>query len=63
MAWQARSASFAAAVATGYFVDTTAGPVTATMPASPAFGDQVKFVDAASNFGGNNLVVARNGQL
>lgn len=61
MAWQTKSSSFAAVVATGYFVDTSTGPVVATLPASPTIGDQVRFADVASTFGINKLTVARAG--
>lgn len=51
-----------AAVNTRYFVDTTGGPVTVTLPASPSTGQRVGFVDAKSAFSVvNKLVVARNG--
>ncbi len=63
IAWNVRSATFAAVPGNGYFVDTSAAPVTVTLPASPALGDQVRMVDAASTFGTNNLTVGRNGQL
>ena len=61
ISWQTKSASFTAAAATGYFVDTSAGAVVATLPASPAVGDQIRFADVASTFGINKLTVARAG--
>jgi hypothetical protein len=35
---------------TGYFVNTTSAAITATLPSSPAFGDQVTFVDYSGTF-------------
>jgi len=44
-----------------YFINTTAGPQTANLPASPQVGDQVSFVDLAGTFDTNNLTLGRNG--
>ena len=46
-----------------YWVDTSGGPVTASLPASPTQYDRVKFTDAHNSFGSNALTVARNGEL
>jgi hypothetical protein len=43
------------------FVDTSSQPVTVTLPAAPATGDEIRFVDVASTFDTNNLTVGRNG--
>jgi len=43
------------------FVNTSAGAVTINLPASPAVGDNVRFIDMKRNFGTNNLIVGRNG--
>jgi hypothetical protein len=45
-----------------YFVDTSGGAVTITLPASPATGDKIRFYDVAKTFDTNNLTVARNGK-
>jgi len=42
--------------------DTTANPITVTLPASPAVGSEVVFIDARGTFNNNNLTVNRNGQ-
>jgi hypothetical protein len=44
-------------------VDTVANPVTITLPASPAVGDEVTIMDgsASNGFATNNCIVARNG--
>jgi hypothetical protein len=45
----------------GYFVDTTNGPKTMTLPTSATLGDTIRFNDLAGTFSANNLTVARNG--
>ena len=61
--WQAvQTAGFTAAVGEGYFVNTTSGAITATLPASPSIGDTISFIDYAGTFDSNNLTVARNGK-
>jgi len=57
--WQSvKTASFTAVAGEGYFIDTTSGAVTATLPASPSLGDTVSIVMIA---GTNAITVARNG--
>tara|TARA_R100001510_G_C7642360_1_gene199954 strand:+ start:218 stop:943 length:726 start_codon:yes stop_codon:yes gene_type:complete len=36
-------------------------PVTITLPASPAIGNEVTFIDSGNGFGSNNLTINRNG--
>ena len=45
-------------------VDTVANPVTITLPASPAVGDEVTIMDgsASNGFATNNCIIDRNGQ-
>jgi hypothetical protein len=46
----------------GYFVNTTCGAVTVTLPASPTAGDIVAFKDYASQLGNtNNVTLCNNG--
>jgi len=59
----AKTASFTAVSGTGYFVNTTSGAITMTLPASPSAGDIVSFKDYANTFDTNNLTIARNGSL
>ena len=42
--------------------NTTANPITVTLPASPATGAEVGFVDARGTFANNNLILNRNSQ-
>src|SRR5210317_1730008 len=57
----AKTASFTAVSGNGYFVNTTSGAVTMTLPASPSAGDIVSVKDYAYTFATNNLTVNRNG--
>jgi hypothetical protein len=45
----------------GYFINTTAGPTTMTLPSSPSAGDFVALKDYAGTFGTNALTIDRNG--
>jgi len=57
----AKTASFTAVSGNGYFVNTTSGAVTMTLPATPSAGDIVAFKDYAGTFSTNNLTIGRNG--
>lgn len=46
---------------TGYFVNTSGGAVTVTLPASPNRGDTIKIIDLGSA-ATNNITVARNSE-
>ena len=63
IAWQSsvKTGDFTAVSGEGYFVNTTSGAVTATLPSSPSAGDFVAFKDYAETFATNNLTIARNG--
>jgi hypothetical protein len=56
----AKTASFTAVSGNGYFVNTTSGAITMTLPASPSAGDIVAINDYARTFGTNNVTVNRN---
>ena len=60
--WATKSANYTAVAGDRLFVDTGNGAFTITLPASPAAGDQVTFIDLSGTFDSNNLTVARNGQ-
>ena len=62
-AWQAvQTTNFNVTAKAGYFVNTTSGAITATLPASPTLGDFISFIDYAGTFDTNNLTIARNGK-
>ena len=63
VAWQSsvKTGDFTAVSGEGYFVNTTSGAVTATLPSGPSSGDFVAFKDYAETFASNNLTIARNG--
>ncbi len=46
---------------TTYFVTTSTGPKTITLPASPTFGTQVGIIDCTGNASANNITIGRNG--
>jgi hypothetical protein len=57
----AKTSPFTAAAGTGYFVNTTSGAVTVTLPASPTAGDVVAFKDYASQWNTNQVTLCNNG--
>jgi hypothetical protein len=60
--WQStlKTGDFTAASGEGYFINTTSGAITATLPASPSAGAIVAFKDYAATFATNNLTIGRN---
>jgi hypothetical protein len=63
ISWQAvKTAAFNAVVGEGYFVNTTSGAITVTLPASPSIGDTIAIKDYAGTYATNNLTIARNGK-
>ena len=60
-AWEKITANTTATTKKQYVTDTTAGAFIVTLPATPAAGDYVYFMDAG-NWATNNLTVARNGK-
>ncbi|NBP02346.1 MAG: hypothetical protein EBU90_19960 [Proteobacteria bacterium] len=57
-----KTTSFTADAGGFYAVDTTAGAVTITMPASPSAGNKVTVLDYKRNFGTNNCIFNFNGK-
>jgi hypothetical protein len=57
----AKTSPFTAAAGTGYFINTTCGAVTVTLPASPTAGDVVAFKDYAGQWNTNNVTLCNNG--
>jgi hypothetical protein len=58
----AKTANFNAVSKVGYFVDTTSGEITVTLPATPSAGDIVGLVDYAGTFDTNQLIIDPNGE-
>ena len=56
-----QTGSFGAVAGRGYFMNTTSGPLTLTLPASPSAGDIVAVSDYARTFNSNNLTINPNG--
>ena len=64
LSWTNITSNTTATSGNGYFVDTSGGAFTLTLPASATYGDTVAIVDQSGSFavgGSNNLTVARNG--
>jgi hypothetical protein len=57
----AKTASFTAVSGNGYFVNTTSGEITVTLPATPSAGDIVAVSDYAGTAATNNIIIERNG--
>jgi hypothetical protein len=55
-----KTSNFTAQKGFVYLVDTTSGAITGLLPASPAEGDLVGFVDLAGTFNNNNFTIGRN---
>ena len=59
------SATYTAVNGDQILVDTSGGgvsaPLTVNLPASPAIGNEVHFIDSGSNLASNNLTIGRNG--
>jgi len=57
----AKTSPFSAVSGKGYFINTTSGVVTVTLPSSPSAGDIVSVKDYAETFDTNNVTVGRGG--
>jgi hypothetical protein len=57
----AKTAPFTGVSGKGYFVNTTCGSVTVTLPATPTAGDIISIKDYARTAGTNNITFCRNG--
>jgi len=58
-----KTSGFTAVSGNGYFVNTTAGAITVTLPITPTAGDIVAISDYANTSATNNITVGRNGSL
>ena len=61
ISWTITSSNITVSKNNGYFVDTTTGPKTLTLPTSATIGDTVRINDLAGTFASNNLTVGANG--
>ena len=57
----AKTSPFTGESGKGYFVNTTSGAVTVTLPSSPSAGDIISVKDYANTFDSNNLTIGRGG--
>lgn len=57
----AKTSGFTGVESNGYFVNTTSGAITVTLPASPSAGDAIGIKDYANTADTNNITIARNG--
>ena len=57
----AKTSPFTAVSGDGFFVNTTSGTITVTLPASPSAGDIVAFKDYANTWGTNAVTLCNNG--
>ena len=62
ISWQSsiKTSSFTAVAGEGYWINTTSGAVTMTLPASASVGDTVEIVDYARTWGSNNVTINQN---
>ena len=59
--WQAvKTSGFTAVAGEGYFVNTTSGAITVTLPSSATQGDEVSIIDYAGTADTNNITIGRN---
>ena len=56
----AKTSPFTGVSGKGYFINTTSGAVTVTLPSSPSAGDILAFSDYANQWATNNVTVCRN---
>jgi hypothetical protein len=61
LTWNIASSNATMVANNGYFVDTSGGAKTMTLPSSATLGDTIRINDLAGSFSTNNLTVARNG--
>ena len=57
----AKTTGFTGVSGNGYFVNTTSGAITVTLPSSPSAGDVIGIKDYANTADTNNITIARNG--
>ena len=57
----AKTSPFTATNGSGFFINTTSGAVTITLPSSPSAGDIIAIADYAGTFQTNNVTISRGG--
>lgn len=60
--WAIKTSDYTASAGDALMVDTTGGPITIILPASPSVNGTVKIADYASNFGTNAVTVDGNSE-
>jgi hypothetical protein len=60
--YSVKNSAYNAVAGDRLMINTSAGSVTITLPASPVLGDTIKFIDAAGTFDFNPMTISRNGQ-
>ena len=62
ISWQSsiKTSAFTSVAGEGYWINTTSGAVTMTLPASASVGDTVEIVDYARTWGTNNVTINPN---
>lgn len=59
--WNSVITNTNAVAGNGYFVNTSGGTITITLPSSASLGDTIKVSDINGSFATNNCTIARNG--
>jgi len=59
--WSNVSSNVTAAAGDKLFVDTSANPITITLPASPAFGSEIRVIDIKGTSANNKITLDNNG--
>ena len=63
--WQspAKTSSFAAAIDNGYYLNTTTGTITVTLPSSPTIGDSIGIIDYAGTAASNTIILTSSNNI
>ena len=65
LTWQspAKTSSFAAAIGNGYYLNTTTGAITVTLPSSPTVGDSIGIIDYAGTAASNTITLTSSNNI
>ena len=65
LTWQspAKTSSFAAAIGNGYYLNTTTGGITVTLPSSPTIGDSIGIIDYAGTAASNTITLTSSNNI